>query len=344
MKRIVFVTGGAGYVGSHTAKALAAAGYLPVTVDNLGHGHREAVRWGPLEIGDLLDPAFLDAAFTRWHPEAVLHFAGLIAAGESVSAPDLYYRNNTVASLNLAEAMRRHGVDRIVFSSTAAVYGQPESSPIPETAPCRPLNPYGSSKLFIERMLADFGSAFGLKAVDLRYFNAAGADPDSEIGEDHEPETHLIPLALRAAANRQEPLTVYGDDYPTPDGTCIRDYIHVADLATAHIHALTWAESASPGTSQAFNLGTGTGLSVRQILNAIERATGRKVPIRVGLRRSGDAAELVADPTRARHVFGWEPKYSGIDTIIQTAWAWLSKRLTRPRADTDRESPRIGIS
>ena len=326
MARPVLVTGGAGYVGSHAAKALASAGYLPVTVDNLVHGHRRAVRWGPIETGDLLDPIFLESVFRKWQPEAVMHFAGLIAVGESVAEPGRYYRNNVGGSLNLLEAMRAAAVDRIVFSSTAAVYGTPEAVPIPEIAPRRPVNPYGTSKALVEAMLADYGAAHGLRSVALRYFNAAGADPGGELGEDHEPETHLIPLALAAAAGGGA-LTIYGNDYPTPDGTCIRDYIHVTDLAAAHVRALEFAAAAAPGTAAIFNLGTGAGFSVRQVLDAIGRVTGQAVPARVGPRRAGDTAELVADSLNARRALVWTPALSDLDTIVRTAWSWK----TRPR-------------
>ncbi len=327
MTRAVLVTGGAGYVGSHAAKALAAAGYLPVTVDNLSRGHRWAVKWGPLEEGDLLDRTFLDGVIEKWRPEAVMHFAGLIAVGESVAKPDLYYRHNVVASLVLMEALRAHGINRMVFSSTAAVYGVPESSPIPETALRKAINPYGTSKLLVEAMLADFGVAFGLRSMALRYFNASGADPEGQIGEAHDPETHLIPLAMDAAIGRGPALTVYGEDYPTPDGTCIRDYIHVTDLVSAHVLALDALAAASPGEHRAYNLGTGQGFSVREVLNAIERVSGRKVPHTIGPRRPGDSPALVADPARAREKLGWTPTHSDIDTIVRTAWAWTMRDM-----------------
>lgn len=325
MARPVLVTGGAGYIGSHAAKALAEAGYLPVTYDNLGHGHRAAVRWGPLEEGDLLDPPRLDAVLRKWRPEAVLHFAGLISVGESVDNPGLYYQHNLVGSLNLVQALRAHDIGRIVFSSTAAVYGNPDVVPIPETAPLRPVNPYGSSKAMVEAILGDFGRAHGLRSVALRYFNAAGADPDGETGEAHEPETHLIPLALDALAGRRGALTIYGEDYPTPDGTCLRDYVHVSDLATAHVQALEYTGSCPAGTNAAFNLGTGSGFTVRQVLDAIGRVSGKSVPLRLGPRRSGDSAALVADPARAREILGWSPQFSDIDTIVRTALAWISR-------------------
>jgi UDP-arabinose 4-epimerase len=325
MARPVLVTGGAGFVGSHAAKALAAAGYLPVVFDNLGHGHRWAVRWGPLEEGDILDTARLEAAMRRWRPEAVLHFAGLISVGESVEKPDLYYRSNVQGSLNLIEAMRAAGVGRIVFSSTAAVYGATDTVPIPESAPLQPVNPYGAGKAMVEAILADCGAAYGIRSVSLRYFNAAGADPEGETGEAHDPETHLIPLALDALAGRRGPLTLYGEDYDTPDGTCVRDYIHVTDLADAHVKALEYMARPAPRASDAFNLGTGTGYTVRQVLNAIGRIAGKQVPHRIGPRRPGDSSRLVADPTRARDILGWTPQHSDIETIVRTALAWISR-------------------
>ncbi len=326
MARPVLVTGGAGYIGSHAAKALAQAGYLPITYDNLRHGHRAAVRWGPLEEGDLLDPSRIDAVLRKWRPEAVLHFAGLISVGESVDNPGLYYQHNLVGSLNLVQAMRASDIGRIVFSSTAAVYGTPDIVPIPETVSLRPLNPYGSSKAMTEAVLADFGRAHGLRSVALRYFNAAGADPDGEAGETHEPETHLIPLALDALEGRRGPLTIYGEDYATVDGTCLRDYVHVSDLATAHVQALEYTGTCPAGTNAAFNLGSGIGFTVRQVLDSIARVSGKSVPVRVGLRRPGDSAALVADPTRAREILGWSPRLSDIDTIVRTALAWTSRR------------------
>lgn len=325
MARPVLVTGGAGFVGSHAAKALAAAGYLPVVFDNLEHGNRWAVRWGPLEEGDILDAARLEAVMRRWRPEAVLHFAGLISVGESVEKPDLYYRSNVQGSLNLVEAMRAAGVQRVVFSSTAAVYGATDTVPIPESAPLQPVNPYGAGKAMVETILADCGVAYGIRSVSLRYFNAAGADPDGETGEAHDPETHLIPLALDALAGRRGALTLYGEDYDTPDGTCERDYIHVTDLADAHVKALDYMARPDARVTDAFNLGTGTGYTVRQVLNAIGRVAGKQVPFRIGPRRPGDSARLVADPTRARAMLGWTPRHSDIETIVRTALAWISR-------------------
>ena len=323
MTGTILVTGGAGYVGAHGCKALAEAGYLPVVYDNLVYGHEEAVRWGPFEQGDIADRARLDAVFESHRPVAVMHFAAFAYVGESVTDPGKYYRNNVGGTLALMEAMVAHGVDKMVFSSTCATYGEPRTVPITEDEPQQPINPYGKSKLVVEQMLADFEVAHGLRSVSLRYFNAAGASPEGEIGERHDPETHLIPLALDAAAGKGPPLTVFGEDYPTADGTCIRDYIHVGDLADAHVKALDYL--AGGGATRAFNLGTGAGVSVREILDSVERLTGRKVPHTIGPRRPGDPPALVADPSRARSDLGWQPRLSDIDTIIATAWEWYQR-------------------
>lgn len=319
----ILVTGGAGYIGSHACKALAAEGFLPIVIDNLCYGHREAVRWGPFEQGDIADRSWLDDVFERHRPLAVMHFAAFAYVGESVSNPGKYYRNNVVGTLTMLEAMRDHGVNTLVFSSTCATYGVPETVPIAESAPQAPINPYGMSKLMVEAMLSDFDRAHGLKSIALRYFNAAGADPECEIGERHDPETHLIPLALEAAAGKGAPLTVFGEDYPTADGTCIRDYIHVTDLAEAHVAALRALLAGAQ--SRAYNLGTGMGYSVRQVLETIEKVTGRPVPHDVGPRRPGDPAELVADPSAAGRDLGWSPRKSDLDSIVGTAWAWHCK-------------------
>ena len=316
----ILVTGGAGYVGAHACKALAARGYRPVVYDNLVHGNAESVKWGPLEIGDIADRARLDAVIERHRPVAVMHFAAFTYVGESVADPGKYYRNNVAGTLSLLEAMRDHDIDRLVFSSTAATYGTPVSVPIVEDAPKAPINPYGQSKWTAEQMIADFGAAHGLRSAALRYFNAAGADPDGEIGECHDPESHLIPLAMQAVTGDGPPLTLYGDDYPTPDGTCIRDYIHVTDLADAHVRALEWLDGISG--AHAFNLGTGHGASVRQMLAAIERVAGKPVPHSIGPRRMGDPAELVSDPAKGNRELGWAPAMSDLDTIVATAWAW----------------------
>ena len=323
MSQSILVTGGAGYVGSHACKALAGAGYLPVAYDNLSRGHRAAVRWGPLVEGDLHDAAALAAAFRAHRITAVMHFAAFAYVGESMASPAKYYRNNVGGTLTLLEGMREAGVERIVFSSTCAIYGAPAASPIRESAAPAPLNPYGDTKLAIERVLHWYAAAYRMRYAALRYFNAAGADPDGEIGEDHEPETHLIPLVLRAALGRGGPVEVYGTDYPTPDGTAIRDYIHVSDLADAHVRAL--ADLAAGGDSVALNLGTGRGSSVRAVITAVERVGGRKVPQRAVARRPGDPPELVADPALARARLGWQPHHSDLDTIIRSALAWEAR-------------------
>ena len=316
----ILVTGGAGYVGSHASKALAAAGHTPVVYDNLSRGHREFARWGPLEVGDLCEAATLDAVFARHRIDAVMHFAALAYVGESVEQPALYYRNNVGGTLELLEAMRRAGVGLIVFSSTCATYGVPERMPITEDLPQQPINPYGATKLMIEQVLRDYAPAYGLRSVALRYFNAAGCDPDGEVGEDHEPETHLIPRVLMAADGMLPRIDVFGTDYPTPDGTCMRDYIHVADLADGHVRALDYLQRG--GASSAINLGTGRAFSVREVIAAAERVTGRRIPVHEGPRRAGDPPVLVADATRARTLLGFAPRYSEIEPIVETAWRW----------------------
>jgi UDP-arabinose 4-epimerase len=316
----ILVTGGAGYIGSHCCKALAAAGYAPVVLDNLVYGHATAVQWGPLERGDLADRAWLDAMFAQYRPAAVIHFAAYAYVGESVTDPGKYYRNNVSAALELIEATVRHGVQSLVFSSTCATYGIPARVPIGEGDPQTPINPYGRSKLMVEAILEDFDRAHGLRSVALRYFNAAGADPDGELGESHDPETHLIPLALDAAAGSGPALTINGDDYATADGTCVRDYVHVTDLAEAHVLAL--AHLLGGGGSERINLGTGQGASIREVMAAIERVTGQMVPHNFGSRREGDPPVLVAEPARALALLGWQPQHSALESIVATAWAW----------------------
>jgi len=316
----ILVTGGAGYVGAHTCKALAAAGYEPVTYDNLVYGHEWAVKWGPLERGDILDSARLTEVIKAHRPSAVVHFAAFAYVGESVTDPAKYYRNNLAGTLSLLEAMRAHKIDKIVFSSSCATYGIPDKVPIPEDAPQRPINAYGASKLMVERVLSDYGTAYGLKSVALRYFNAAGADPDGEIGEDHDPETHLIPLVLDAALGVRPEITMFGDDYETPDGTCIRDYIHVSDIADAHVLALkTMNDGAS---SSAYNLGTGHGASVAEIIKTALAVTKRNIRVIKGPRRPGDPAVLVADSRRVKQGLGWSPRRTEIAEIIASAWNW----------------------
>lgn len=325
----VLVTGGAGYIGAHTCKVLAQAGHKPIVYDNLIHGHRHAVQWGPFAEGDILDRARLDAVIAEHAPEAVIHFAAFAYVGESVTDPGKYYRNNVAGTLNLMEAIRDHGIAHMVFSSTCATYGIPESVPITEDAPQYPINPYGQSKLTVERMMADFGRAHGLGWIALRYFNASGADPDGETGEDHTPETHLIPLILDAAMGRRSAITVFGDDYDTPDGSCIRDYIHVTDLADAHLLALEGLQHGLP--SGAFNLGNGTGYSVFEVVQAVERVTGLTVPVEIGQRRPGDPDRLVGSAEKARRELGWRPRFAALDEIIRTAWNWHGKLHGRPR-------------
>ncbi len=321
--RRILVTGGAGYVGSHCAKLLARSGIEPVTIDHLGRGHRAAVRYGPLEVGDIADRDFVAGVIRRWQPDAALHFAAVAYVAESVANPSLYYRNNVAGTLSFVETLLAHGIHRLVFSSSCATYGIPDQVPIAEGQPQRPINPYGASKLMAERMLADLEAATPLRAVVLRYFNAAGADLDGELGEDHEPETHLIPLALRAARPDGAPLQVFGTDYPTADGTCVRDFVHVDDLARAHVAALGALDRGSAGF--ACNLGSGAGLSVRQILAAVERVTGRPVAWEARPRRPGDPPVLVADARLAARHLGWTPLCSDIDTIVASAGRWAHR-------------------
>lgn len=316
----VLVTGGAGYIGAHACKALARAGYLPVTFDSLVSGHEWAVKWGPLVRGDILDRWRIDWAIAEYRPVAIMHFAALAYVGESVADPGKYYHNNVMGSLTLLGAARDAGIRNLVFSSTCATYGTPTNLPIAESTPQFPTNPYGASKLMVERILADFDGAYGIRSIVLRYFNAAGGDQDGEIGEDHEPETHLIPLVLDAASGRRRNVTIFGTDYSTPDGTCVRDYIHVSDLADAHVRAL--ALLLTGGASDVFNLGSGEGFSVRQVVDNVERITGLKVPVKLGGRRSGDPAALVADATKAREMLRWRPQISDLDEIVYSAWAW----------------------
>jgi len=325
---VVLVTGGAGYIGSHACKALVQRGYQPVALDNLVYGHRSAVRWGPLEIGDIADAKTLDYVFRRYRPGAVMHFAAYAYVGESVAEPAKYYRNNLAGTLSLLEAMLRHGVESIVFSSTCATYGLPEQLPISERQRQCPINPYGSSKWMVEQILRDFAPAYGVRSVALRYFNAAGADPDGAIGENHDPETHLIPLAIQAALGARGCLNIYGTDYDTPDGTAIRDYIHVNDLASAHVRALHYLKA--NGGSNVFNLGLGRGYSVREVVNAVERATGRSVPVTYAARRAGDPPVLVADATLAGRELNWRPEFTDLDSIVETAFVW-HRRLAEQR-------------
>ena len=323
MSQSILVTGGAGYIGSHACKALARAGFQPVAYDNLSRGHRGAVRWGPLVEGDIADRSRLHAAITDYRVVAVMHFAAYAYVGESVSDPARYYQNNLCGTLSMLDTMRDAGVGIIVFSSTCATYGLPETVPIRETAPQHPVNPYGETKFAIERALHWYGQAYGIRSASLRYFNAAGADRDGEIGEAHDPETHLIPLVLQAALGRRPAIDVYGTDYPTPDGTAIRDYIHVDDLAEAHLRALERLLAGSD--TVALNLGTGAGHSVREVITAAEKICGRKIPVRDTVRRAGDPPALVADPGLAAETLGWRAQHSSLETIIRTALVWQTR-------------------
>jgi UDP-glucose-4-epimerase GalE len=315
----VLVTGGAGYIGSHACKALHRAGYRVVAFDNLFAGHRGAVKFGELVEGDIADTAAVRAALRRHEISAVMHFAALLDVGESVREPAKYYRNNVTGALSVLEAMAAESVERFVFSSTCATYGEPLEAPIAESHPQKPINSYGESKLAVERALPHFGTAHGLRFVALRYFNASGADPEGEIGEDHSPEIHLIPRAIEAATGGRA-LQVFGDDYPTPDGTCLRDYVHVTDLADAHVRALD--SIAGGGPSGAYNLGTGRPHSVREVIETVARVTGREVPWTLAPRRAGDPAVLYAAADKARTALGWTPQFGDLETIVRTAWDW----------------------
>jgi UDP-arabinose 4-epimerase len=336
-RHTILVTGGAGFIGSHASKALWKAGFRPVVLDDLSTGHARAVRWGPLEIGSLASPRLLRAVLLRVKPAAVMHFAASAYVGESITKPAAYYRNNVANTLNLLDVMLAQGVRHLVFSSTCASYGAPERLPIDETHPQRPINPYGHTKLVVEGILQAYDTAYGLKSVALRYFNAAGADPDGEIGEDHDPETHLIPSAIHAAQGRRGPLEVFGTDYPTPDGTAVRDYIHVADLADAHVLALRYLLDG--GASTALNLGVGRGYSVQDAITTIERVTRREVAVTERPRRPGDPPELVADASRARSVLGWTPGFRELDEIVSTAWRWFRRSDHQPPSRHDTAHP-----
>lgn len=316
-KQHILVTGGAGFIGSHTAKALARAGCAPVTLDNLSTGNREAVKWGPLIEGSVHDTALVEQVIRSNRIEAVIHFAASAYVGESVTDPGKYYRNNVSGMISLLDACAETGVDKMIFSSSCATYGVPESLPIAENSAQRPINPYGRTKLICEDMLADYAAAHDLNYVILRYFNACGADPDGELAEWHDPETHLIPLALMAASGKCGPLKVFGTDYDTADGTCVRDYIHVCDLAAAHVRA--WEHLESGGGNLALNLGTGRGLSIKDIIGAVDQTTGQPVPVQFDERRPGDPPALYADPSLAREKLGFESEMSDIDAIIRTA-------------------------
>ena len=316
----ILVTGGAGYIGSHACKALAAAGYTPITFDNLATGWQDAVKFGPFEQGDLLDRAALDQVFAAYQPEAVMHFAALSQVGESMVHPGKYWRNNVVGSLTLIEAAVAAGCNRFVFSSTCATYGDQDNVLLDENCPQDPINAYGASKRAIEDILANYAESDGLESVIFRYFNVAGADPDGDVGEFHQPETHLIPLMLDAIDGKRDALTIFGTDYDTPDGTCIRDYVHICDLVDAHVLGIKWLEEGKG--NQIFNLGTGTGFSVREVIDASANVTNRVVPVAEGGRRPGDCTKLVSGSERASRDLGWQPSRSDMKTMIADAWRW----------------------
>jgi UDP-glucose 4-epimerase len=323
----VLVVGGAGYIGSHMVKKLADMGCRVTTLDDLSSGHRDAVLAGDLVQGDCGNPAVLQEVLSRGF-DAVMHFASFIQVNESVQDPSKYYRNNVVNTIALLDAMLRQGICRFIFSSTAAIYGEPQYCPVDEHHPREPLNPYGRTKLVVEQLLSDYDRAYGMRAVCLRYFNAAGADPDGRLGERHEPETHLIPLVLQAASGRRAHISVYGRDYDTPDGTCIRDYVHVEDLCSAHGLAL---QSLMDGAgSQAYNLGNGEGFSVQQVIAATEQITGCRIPVVDAPRRDGDPARLVADSRLARNALGWQPRFPELERIIEHAWRWEQRAERLP--------------
>ena len=315
----VLVTGGAGYIGSHAVRILVAAGHDVWVYDSLVYGHRGAVPSGRLIVGDLADQEKVEQVLREHAIDAVMHFAAFALVGESVERPERYYQNNIINSVKLLDAMRATGVHRIVFSSTTATYGVPETIPITEAECQDPINPYGFSKLVVEHALADYAHAHGFAYAALRYFNAAGASPDGDLGEDHKPESHLIPIVLQVALGQRETISIFGDDYPTPDGTCIRDYVHVDDLADAHLRAL---ERLEPGRGLRLNLGTGRGHSVQEVIDACRNVTGHAIPAQLGGRRPGDPPELVADASQAYEVLGWKPSYQEIEPIVATAWKW----------------------
>ncbi len=320
----ILICGGAGYIGSHVNKILNQEGYNTIVFDNLACGHKEAVKWGELIVGDLSNQESINTVFDKHDIDAVFHFAAYAYVGESVNNPEKYYYNNVSNTLNLLHAMKEHGCDKIVFSSTCATYGEPERVPITENMPQNPINPYGATKLMVERILKDYNLAYDLQFVVLRYFNAAGADPDGEIGESHDPETHIIPLVLDAASGLRPDVKVFGTDYDTPDGSCVRDYIHVSDLASAHILALHHLEAGK--ASDYFNLGNEKGTSVLEVIDSVKRVTERNFTVIHTDRRSGDPAKLVGASSKAKSILGWKPRYEEIDTIVAHAWKWHEKK------------------
>jgi UDP-glucose 4-epimerase len=319
---MILIVGGAGYVGSHANKFLHGKGYRTVVFDSLVYGHRDFAKWGDFVLGDLADRRQISLCFERYPIDAVMHFSAFAYVGESVTDPGKYYRNNVANTLNLLDVMREFDVRYFIFSSTCATYGLPREIPITEDHPQNPINPYGRSKIMIENILRDYDSAYGIKHVNLRYFNAAGADAGGEVGERHDPETHLIPLAAYAALGRREDVKIFGTDYPTRDGTCIRDYVHVTDLADAHVRALEYLQGGR--NSDSFNLGNGNGYTVKEVIETVRRVSGRDVPATETERRAGDPPVLVGSSTKAMEVLGWKPEYSDIESIIATAWRWHS--------------------
>ncbi|MBW1740317.1 MAG: UDP-glucose 4-epimerase GalE [Deltaproteobacteria bacterium] len=316
----ILVVGGAGYIGSHMAKCLFRKGYRPIVLDNLVCGHHGAVKYGPFFQGSINDASLLHKIFSDYAISAVMHFAAFCYVGESVKEPAKYYQNNVANTLALLEVMVERNIGRFIFSSSCAIYGEPVEIPIAEDHPQEPINPYGRTKVMVEQILDDFRKAYGVESVCLRYFNAAGADPDGELGEDHDPETHLIPLVLKAALGQRPLIEIFGDDYPTPDGTCIRDYIHINDLAQAHLLALERLFAGSPGGQ--YNLGNGEGYSVKQVIEIARRVTGKEIPARVVARRPGDPAVLISSSQKAMKDLGWRPEFPDLETIVETAWTW----------------------
>jgi len=319
----VLVIGGAGYIGSHMVKMLSLAGHHVTTLDNLSNGYKDAVLYGDFIEGDIADTALLDQVFSEKSFDGVMHFASYIQVGESVEKPSMYYRNNVSNTQSLLDAMLAHNVKCFIFSSTAATFGEPEYTPIDEAHPQKPINPYGHSKLMVEQILADFDHAYGLKSVSLRYFNAAGADPEGALGERHLPETHLVPLVLQAASGRRDNITIFGTDYDTPDGTCIRDYIHIQDLCSAHLLGLE--HLVAGGESKSYNMGNGQGYSIQEVIDVAKKVTGNDFKVIHGERRSGDPARLVADSTLLQKELGWQPEFAELESIIRHAWEWERK-------------------
>ncbi len=317
---MILIVGGAGYIGSHTNKALTEAGYETIVLDNLSYGHKEAVRWGTFCQCDLKDIDDLDKVFTEYDIDAVMHFSSFIEVGESVQNPEKYYTNNVVNTMNLLKVMLKHNVKKFIFSSTCATYGVPQKIPLVEDHPQNPINPYGWTKLMVERILKDYDTAYGLKSVILRYFNASGADKSGEIGEAHDPESHLIPLILDAAIGKRDNIKIFGSDYDTPDGTCIRDYIHVTDLADAHVLSLKYLEEKEE--SNEFNLGNGQGFSVKEVIDSVRKVTGREFEVVETERREGDPAVLIGSSKKAKEFLGWNPQFVNIDDIVESAWNW----------------------